>query len=183
MVYPLVAVQAPGGDQDTLAPPILLILAELNVMLLFQPGQQPPHRGVAQVKFLLNVLGAGRICPVGQIPHDPPLGGGQLHLPQSLGHRLGGGAVQKAEHVSVVIQPITSFPESFLGFFSRKSVAHDIIFCNPPEKNLQLHLHPAVWRADSRPLCGILTKGAIVRGRKLEIFTNLSKRRKNTLLL
>ena len=63
---------------------------------------------MAQVEFFLDVPGAGRLVCVGKIPHDAPLGRGQLHLSQRLRHRLRDSTVKNTHHVSIVDQAITS---------------------------------------------------------------------------
>ena len=89
---------------------------------------------MAQVEFRLDILGAGRLLLPGQVPHDTPLGRGQLHLSQRRRHRLGHGAVENTNHMAVVEQSIT--PKIKCRKL-RNSVAYDVNYFKSCEKSLQ----------------------------------------------
>ena len=58
---------------------------------------------MAQLKFFLDVPGAGRLGLMGQIAHNMSLGSGQFHGFQCAGHRLIGAPMEDPEHVSIMV--------------------------------------------------------------------------------
>ena len=86
-----------GHQVDPLASTVCFVRAELNEVLLFKPGEQAGNRGVGQIERILDIPGAGRTFPVGNITEDRSLGGCQVKVHQGLGHPLIGTPVKDSD--------------------------------------------------------------------------------------
>lgn len=114
---------------------------------------------MAQLEFRLDIPWAGGLLLVGQKAHDMPLGSGQIHGFQRVGHGLVGAPVQDPDQMSVMVSQKDHLPNKKCSVLPN-ILAEDAPICKGFGKSLQIKLKA---RQKYRPAQTVHTN---VRGEK-----------------